>query len=119
MPRRTKPGTKEGADRVAEAASGHGAEPWTQGADLGMERPDLGVDPGNPDEKKVRKNFWLYQSKIDLAKEVLGVETDTAAVDRALDLLIYGERLARGTQAMYGEAYNDWLGIADEIPERE
>lgn len=67
-------------------------------------------------EKPVRKNHYLYQSKIDMAKEILGAATETEALDGALDLLIYGEALAAGTELMEGEEYNDVLGIADEIP---
>lgn len=67
-------------------------------------------------EKPTRKNHFLYQSKLDLAKEILGAETETAALDAALDLVIYGEALARGTEAMAGEEYHDVLGIASEIP---
>lgn len=65
-------------------------------------------------EKPTRKNHYLYQSKIDLAKEILGAKTETEALDGALDLLIYGEALARGTEAMAGEEYHDVLGIATE-----
>ena len=68
------------------------------------------------DEKPVRKNHYLYQSKIDLAREILGARTETDAIDGALDLLIYGELMARGTEAMAGVEYRDMLGIADEIP---
>lgn len=68
-------------------------------------------------EKPTRKNHYLYQSKIDMAKEILGVATETEALDGALDLLIYGEALARGSEAMEGEEYNDVLGISREIPE--
>lgn len=67
-------------------------------------------------EKPTRKNHFLYQSKLDLAKEILGAETETAALDAALDLVIYGEALARGTEAMAGEEYHDVLGIATELP---
>lgn len=67
-------------------------------------------------EKPTRKNHFLYQSKLDLAKEILGAETETAALDAALDLVIYGEALARGTEAMAGEVYHDVLGIAAEVP---
>jgi hypothetical protein len=74
--------------------------------------------PADPAEKPVRKNHYLYQSKLDLAKEILGARTETDALNGALDLLIYGEALARGTEAMGGEEYNDVLGIADEIPSR-
>jgi hypothetical protein len=69
-----------------------------------------------PGEKPTRKNHFLYQSKLDLAKEILGVETETAALDAALDLVIYGEALARGTEAMAGEEYHDVLGISPEVP---
>jgi hypothetical protein len=68
-------------------------------------------------EKPSRKNHYLYQSKIDMAKEILGVRTETEALDGALDLLIYGEALARGTEEMAGEEYHDVLGIASEIPD--
>jgi len=68
-------------------------------------------------EKPTRKNHYLYQSKIDMAREILGARTETEALDAALDLLIYGEALARGTEEMFGEEYNDVLGIADEAPE--
>ncbi len=67
-------------------------------------------------EKPTRKNHFLYQSKLDLAKEILGAATETAALDAALDMVIYGEALARGTEAMSGEEYHDVLGIASEIP---
>lgn len=69
------------------------------------------------DERPTRKNHYLYQSKIDLAKELLDVKTETEAIDVALDMLIYGETLARGTAAMKGEEYHDILGIEAEIPE--
>ena len=73
------------------------------------------------EEKAVRKNHYLYQSKIDMAREILGVKTETEALDAALDLLIYGEAMARGTEAMLGEEYDDVLGVADvggDAPER-
>jgi hypothetical protein len=72
--------------------------------------------PPRAGEKPTRKNHFLYQSKLDLAKEILGAETETAALDAALDLVIYGEALARGTEAMAGEEYHDVLGIASEVP---
>jgi len=49
-----------------------------------------------------------------MAKEILGAATETEAIDGALDLLIYGEALARGTEEMDGEEYVDVLGIAGE-----
>lgn len=70
----------------------------------------------DPEEKPTRKNHYLYQSKIDMAKEILGAKTETEALNGALDLLIYGEAMARGTEEMEGEEYNDVLGIAGELP---
>lgn len=70
-------------------------------------------------EKPVRKNHYLYQSKIDMVKEILNAKTETEALDGALDLLIYGEALARGTEAMAGEEYRDVLGIGGEVPGAE
>lgn len=67
-------------------------------------------------EKPTRKNHYLYQSKIDMAKEILHAETETEALDTALDLVIYGEALARGTEEMEGEEYRDILGLGDEVP---
>ena len=74
------------------------------------------ASPGSEGEKPTRKNHYLHQSKIDMAKKILGVKTETEALDGALDMLIYGETLARGTEAMLTEEYNDVLGIAHEIP---
>lgn len=68
-------------------------------------------------EKPKRKNHYLYQSKIDMVREILGVRTETEALDGALDLLIYGEALATGTEAMEGEEYHDVLGVASEVPD--
>lgn len=50
------------------------------------------------------------------AEKSLGVKTETEALNGALDLLIYGKALARGTEAMLGEEYNDVLGVAGEVP---
>jgi hypothetical protein len=67
--------------------------------------------------RPTRKNHYLHQAKLDLAKKILGVATETEAIDVALDLVIYGETLAQGTEAMTGETYHDVLGVGDEVPE--
>ncbi|CAN5870501.1 hypothetical protein BH23GEM5_BH23GEM5_24430 [soil metagenome] len=74
------------------------------------------VSGGIKGERPTRKNHYLYQSKIDMAKRILGAKTETEALDGALDLLIYGEALARGTEEMEGEEYNDVLGVGGEVP---
>lgn len=61
-------------------------------------------------EAPTRKNFNLYQSKIDLAKEILGTGTETETIDQALDLVIFGEQLARGTLRARGRPFNDLFG---------
>jgi len=66
--------------------------------------------------RPTRKNHYLNQAKLDLAREILGVRTETDAIDLALDLVIHAETLAQGTEAMAGETYVDVLGVADEAP---
>ena len=44
----------------------------------------------------VRKNVVMDQRKLDFARTALGAETETEAIDRALDLVAFGEELAKG-----------------------
>jgi hypothetical protein len=48
----------------------------------------------------VRKNVVMDQRKLDVARKTLGVETETEAIDRALDLVAFREELARGFAAV-------------------
>ena len=48
----------------------------------------------------VRKNVVMDQRKLDVARRVLGVDTETDAIDRALDLVAFSEELARGFTAV-------------------
>lgn len=57
-----------------------------------------------------RKNFRLPQEKIDAARRILGTKTETETVERALDLVAFGERLASGTERARGCAWNDIFG---------
>lgn len=59
----------------------------------------------------VRKNVVMDQRKLDLARRALGVETETEAIDQALDLVAFREELARGFTAVRRSG-----GVAD-IPE--
>lgn len=43
-----------------------------------------------------RKNMIMDQRKLDAAKLALGVESETAAVDAALDLVVFRTELFRG-----------------------
>jgi hypothetical protein len=62
-----------------------------------------------------RKNFRLQQSKLDAARRVLGTTTETETIERALDLVVFGERLASGTVRARGRAWNDVAGEMDRI----
>jgi hypothetical protein len=85
----------------------------------GAMRPARKADGAAPTERPTRKNHYLYQSKINLAKQILGAETETETLDRALDLVIYAEALAVGTESMADQEYNDVLGIVGEIPRED
>ncbi len=43
-----------------------------------------------------RKNMLMDQRKLNMAKAVLGVETETAAVDAALDMVVFRAEVFRG-----------------------
>lgn len=44
----------------------------------------------------VRKNVVMDQRKLDVARRALGVDTETEAIDQALDLVAFGKELAKG-----------------------
>ncbi len=48
----------------------------------------------------VRKNVIMDQSKLDAARRALGVETETEAIDQALDLITFGTEVAKGIAAV-------------------
>lgn len=48
----------------------------------------------------VRKNVVMDQRKLDAARRVLGVETETEAIDVALDLVAFRRELVRGIAAV-------------------
>ena len=48
----------------------------------------------------VRKNVVMDQRKLDVARRALGANTETEAIDRALDLVAFGEELAKGFAAV-------------------
>jgi hypothetical protein len=47
---------------------------------------------------KRTKSYRLEQRKIDRAKRILGVATETEAMEQALDLVAIGHTLASGTR---------------------
>ena len=58
---------------------------------------------------KARKNYRLTQSKLDVAQRVLGTRTETETIEQALDLVAFGELLARGTERALGRPWRDPL----------
>ena len=48
----------------------------------------------------VRKNVVMDQRKLDAARRMLGVETETEAIDVALDLVAFRRELVRGIAAV-------------------
>jgi hypothetical protein len=48
----------------------------------------------------VRKNVSMDQRKLDAARRVLGVETETEAIDLALDFVAFRREVAEGIAAM-------------------
>ena len=49
---------------------------------------------------RVRKNMFMDQQKLDVARRVLGVETETEAIDQALDFVAFRQELANGFAAV-------------------
>lgn len=48
----------------------------------------------------VRKNVVMDQRKLDAARRALGVDTETEAIDLALDFVAFRRELARGIAAV-------------------
>jgi hypothetical protein len=56
--------------------------------------------PRGRGEGWVRKNVLMDQQKLDAARRVLGVATETEAIDVALDLVAFRRELVRGIAAV-------------------
>ena len=48
----------------------------------------------------VRKNVFMDQRKLDVARRALGVDTETEAIDQALDFVAFRQELADGFAAV-------------------
>ena len=62
----------------------------------------------------VRKNVVMDQRKLDSARRALGVDTETEAIDRALDFVAFREELARAFTAVRRSG-----GVADVFERRQ
>ena len=61
----------------------------------------------------VRKNVVMDQRKLDIARRALGVDTETEAIDQALDFVAFREELAKGFAAVRRS------GGVDDVFERQ
>ena len=60
----------------------------------------------------MRKNVVMDQRKLDVARRALGVDTETEAIDQALDFVAFREELAEGFTAVHRS------GGIDDVHER-
>ena len=61
----------------------------------------------------VRKNVVMDQRKLDVARRALGVDTETEAIDQALDFVAFRDELAKGFAAVRRSG-----GVADVFERR-
>ena len=61
----------------------------------------------------IRKNVVMDQRKLDVARRALGVDTETEAIDRALDFVAFREELSEGFAAVRRSG-----GVVDVIEKR-
>lgn len=64
--------------------------------------PATGVARKNRESAKKAKSYRLSESKIAAAQQILGVKTATAAIETALDMVVFRKELIEGTAALLG-----------------
>lgn len=57
---------------------------------------------GGSKGKVRRKNLNIDQAKLDRARRILGVQTETEVVDQALSMLLFREELVQGIREIGG-----------------
>jgi hypothetical protein len=61
--------------------------------------------------RRVRKNYRLTQAKIDRARQVLGVGSETETIEAALDLVAFRHDVLEGVRRLAGaRGLRDVLG---------
>jgi hypothetical protein len=55
-----------------------------------------------PATRKKAKTYRLSESKITAAQQILGAKTATAAIEAALDMVVFRKELVDGTAALRG-----------------
>src|SRR3979490_2816759 len=93
---------------------------YTDGAKMAKaiatKRSASGPRPRGPSRRAgwVRKNVLMDQRKLDLARRALGVDTETEAIDQALDFVAFRQELVRGFAAVRRSG-----GVDDVFERRE
>ena len=64
--------------------------------------------PQRPVDTKKSKTYRLSEGKIAAAQAILGAPTATAAIESALDMVVFRRELVDGTSAMLGVAIGDY-----------
>jgi len=65
-------------------------------------RPVAKAGRGKGTDAKKSKTYRLSEAKIAAAQRILGTRTATAAIEAALDLVVFREELLVGTAALLG-----------------
>jgi hypothetical protein len=63
------------------------------------------VQEPNLERSKVPKTFRLDPRKISAAQRILRSKTQTEAIEVALDMVVFRERLVEGTKRMFGRRF--------------
>lgn len=71
------------------------------------------ISLGNNMQKKKRKNFYLDESVLRKARKILGVRTETEAVEKALERIIFEEEYWRAFTEREGKEEHFDLGLMD------
>lgn len=69
------------------------------------------VKPPQVSEAKVAMSYRLSPGKIATAQKVLGAATATAAIEQALDMVVFRHELIEGTRSING------LDIGEAFPD--
>jgi hypothetical protein len=65
-------------------------------------RPAAKAERGKDANAKKSKTYRLSEAKIAAAQQILGTRTATAAIEAALDLVVFRKELVDGTAALLG-----------------
>lgn len=61
---------------------------------------------GRSANAKKPKTYRLSENRIESARRILGVDTATAAIETALDMVVFRKELVEGTRSLLGVAVN-------------